>query len=313
VLASLDLFDPSYRVREEVTTPLHLINDSWHDARIHVDLLLTRECPDFVPEAPCLDAPVAKWSFDFDVPADSARPTPVEWRLPDAEGSYWLTARSTGLAGRPVLSQRFVRALAPSGKRKAATVVLLGGDAAADRFFRKHGIGTSGVPAELLPDRHVVLIWNAWALTPAAKGLAGRLRTFAGKGGRVAVLAVPKWEWPALCDLKVSGIGGSRAFVHEGATHPMLDGIEPRWLQRWNGLPGTVAVAGIAGPAVQAGRPILWLREPGNTVVAEVAAGKGRILFSQLDVQQRVDPASHRFDPVAERILLNLVESGASE
>ena len=63
VLASLDLFDPSYRVGQEVTTPLYLINDSWHDARIHVDLLLTRECPDFIPEAPCLDAPLAKWSF----------------------------------------------------------------------------------------------------------------------------------------------------------------------------------------------------------------------------------------------------------
>ena len=51
VLASLDLFDPNYRTGQEVTTDLHLINDSWHDAKVHVDLLLTRECPEYIPEA----------------------------------------------------------------------------------------------------------------------------------------------------------------------------------------------------------------------------------------------------------------------
>jgi len=37
-----DLFDANYRTGREVTTDLHLINDSWHDAKVHVDLLLTR-------------------------------------------------------------------------------------------------------------------------------------------------------------------------------------------------------------------------------------------------------------------------------
>ena len=65
VLASLDLFDPDYFTAQEVTTDLYLINDSWHDAQVHVDLLLTRECPEFIPEATCFDNPVSKWSFDF--------------------------------------------------------------------------------------------------------------------------------------------------------------------------------------------------------------------------------------------------------
>ncbi len=45
VLASLDLFDPNYLTGQEVRTDLYLINDSWHDATIHVDLLLTEEVP----------------------------------------------------------------------------------------------------------------------------------------------------------------------------------------------------------------------------------------------------------------------------
>jgi len=37
------------------------------------------------------------------------------------------------------------------------------------------------------------------------------------------------------------------------------------------------------------------------------ATGDGRILFSQLDVQRRVDPSSPNYDPAAERVLLNLL------
>ncbi len=59
VLASLDLFDPDYLTGQEVRSDLYLINDSWHDASIHVDLLLTDECPDFIPEAACFDKPVS--------------------------------------------------------------------------------------------------------------------------------------------------------------------------------------------------------------------------------------------------------------
>jgi len=44
VLASLDLFDPDYRTGQQITTDLYLINESWHDAPIRVDVLLTREC-----------------------------------------------------------------------------------------------------------------------------------------------------------------------------------------------------------------------------------------------------------------------------
>ena len=46
-----------------------------------------------------------------------------------------------------------------------------------------------------------------------------------------------------------------------------------------------------------------------TTVMALVpaASGGGRILFSQLDLQRHVDRASPRYDPAAERILLQLL------
>jgi hypothetical protein len=89
----------------------------------------------------------------------------------------------------------------------------------------------------------------------------------------------------------------------------MLAGIDPQWLRRWNGLPGTVAVARIEGPALAKAEKILWAREPGTTVAAEfpTADGNGTILFSQLGVQAHLDPAKPDYDPVAETILFNML------
>ena len=86
---------------------------------------------------------MSKWSFDFALKADSIDKVPVTWKLPDEEGCYWLTARLTGVAGRPVLSQRFVRAIAPPTvpeNLKTKQFVVLGSDDAAQRFFASRGL-----------------------------------------------------------------------------------------------------------------------------------------------------------------------------
>jgi hypothetical protein len=78
---------------------------------------------------------------------------------------------------------------------------------------------------------------------------------------------------------------------------------------RWNGLPGTVAVADIKGPAVERGKKILWVRDRTSPVVAEVpaASGGGVVLFLQLDVKSHLDKTGANYDPVAEKILLNVL------
>ena len=304
VLASLDLFDPSYRTAQQVTTDLYLINDSWHDANIHVDLLLTKDCPEFIPEAECFDQPVAQWSFDFALPADSVRHTPVTWKLPDEEGSYWLTARTTGIERRPVLSQRFVRAVAPtpvSLRARQRTFVLLGADNRAKAWFAAKGLPVSTSTEGLDPGKHTMLVWDASRLTPTERQAAPALCDFAGRGGHVIVLGTRKWDWTSLCDVSVpQSRPFSRVFPHVGADHPLLAGIDPEWLKRWNGMPGTVAVAKIEGPAVKAGTSLLWAVESKTTIAAEVpaASGTGRILFVQLDLQQRLDRSQPTYDPV---------------
>jgi len=317
VLASLDLFDPDYRTGQEVTTDLHLINDSWHDAKIYVDLLLTRECPEHVPEAKCFDRPVSKWSFDFALKADSIEKVPVTWKLPEEEGCYWLTARTTGVASRPVLSQRFVRAVKPPivpDSLKRRTFVVLGSSDAARAFFKSWGLRTSDELDDLRPEKHVVVVWNATHLPETENRSAEALCRFAGRGGRVIVLSTPSWNWPELCDVKITDKPRfSRVFPHADLKTSPLDGIDPRWLIRWNRLPGTVAFGSIEGEVMARAEKVLWAKEPKTTVMAAVpaASGGGRILFSQLDLQRRVDRSKPGFDPVAERVLLNLLGGGS--
>lgn len=102
----------------------------------------------------------------------------------------------------------------------------------------------------------------------------------------------------------------SRVFPHGDLSGTLLEGLDPQWLIRWNGLPGTVARGAIGGTALERAAKILWAKEPGTTVmaVAPAAWGGGRIVFSQLDLQRRVDEAQPEHDPAAEKILLKLLE-----
>lgn len=315
VLASLDLFNPNYLTGQELTTDLHLINDSWHDTRVQVDLLLTRECPEFIPEAKCLDHPLSKWTFEFALKADSIEKMPVTWKLPDEEGCYWLTARMTGVAGRPVLSQRFVRAIAPSllpEDMKRCEFAVLGSDNAARAFFNSHGLRTLSNPWALLPHRHVVIVWNPPHLSPEEKGQAKVLERFLSAGGRMVVLSTPSWDWLDLCDVKISGRPRfSRVFPYADVKSPLLQGIDPEWLIRWNGLPGVVGLGALGGDAMARAEKILWAREPATTVMAIVpaASGGGWIVFAQLDLKGRLDKSKPNYDPVAERVLLHLLRA----
>lgn len=219
----------------------------------------------------------------------------------------------TGVAGRPVLSQRFVRAIKPaivSDATRQLTFVVLGSSDAARAFFKSKGLRTSDKLDELSPDSHEVVIWNATHLSEAEKRSAKVLREFAARGGQIIVLSTPSWNWPELCEVTIGKARRfSRVFPHQPATHRMMSGIDPQCLTRWNGFPGTVGLAPLEGPALAPANKLLWAREPGTTVVAllPAAEGAGRILFAQLDLQRRLEPSKAYYDPAAERLLLNLL------
>ena len=325
IVASLDLFDPNHLTGQNKTTDLYLINDSWHDAQVHVDLLITKENPEWIPEAACFDHPVSQWSFDFSIQADTLLIIPVEWQLPTEEGAYWLTARLTGIKGRPVLSQRFIRTVhepvAPSSLQKK-TFVLLGADDQARDFFRSMHLKTGELTQSetlfpLLPDKHTVVIWNATHVTPEEKKMGRKIREFADRGGQVIVLSTPSWDWQELVDIHISRDPDhplySRVYLETSPDNPLSGQINPHWLIRWNGIPGTVAFSRLDGEIMKHAKPLLWAREPETVVMAFVPTPSGRrnILFSQLDIQNHVNKNRDHYDPVVVSLLLRLLGKSA--
>ncbi len=161
---------------------------------------------------------------------------------------------------------------------------------------------------DLDPNKDFVIIWDSSKLTYTEKQKTRSLLDFASAGDRIVVLSTYSWDWQDLCNLSIVRSGPfSRVFTYDNVYHPMLKGIDNEWLKRWNGLPGTVAVAEIK--VLDNAKFILWASKPSCTVVAEVPvnSGRGKILFSQLDIQSHIDSSKSNYDPVAERILLNLL------
>jgi hypothetical protein len=91
-------------------------------------------------------------------------------------GNFWLTARLTGVAGRPVLSQRFVRAfrspVVPDAV-KQRTFVGLGGVDGARALFEAWGLRQSEGFGAWSPQTHAVVIWNATHLSETETDAVG--------------------------------------------------------------------------------------------------------------------------------------------
>ncbi|MCX8155913.1 MAG: hypothetical protein N3J91_05595 [Verrucomicrobiae bacterium] len=313
VLASLDLFNPNHFTSQVVTNDLYLINDSWKDARLQLDFLMTRENPEYIPEASCLEHPIRTWRKEYFLPADTLEKVPFAWQLPEEEGSYWLTVRLTGVPGRPVLSQRMVRAVRPPLVPEAArgkTFFLLGDDGTGRKYLHAKGLRVMETWDNLAPARDAVIIWNASRLTDVEKNKAPELLQFAAAGGQVLVLGTSSWNWRELCDVQLGKLQRfSRVFVHPAVQEHSFAQINPAWLIRWNGYPGTVGLTPLAGPGLTNAIRLLWAREPNTTLAAEVptSRGNGRLLFIQLDLQRRLERSSPFYDPAAEQIFLHLL------
>jgi len=318
VLASLEMFDRNYVAGSTLEVPLALINETHGDVEADLDLYVTPRHPVFVPDAQALQAAVWHWSTRTRLSADSLSRMTVDVPVPEREGTYYLAAVLSRPGAAPVVSQRVIRAVdvhRTVSRLRGRRVFLVGGDEVVRAWLRQQGC-QEGITDAGRIDADVALVWDAARLTDPERSLAGALRRFAEAGGRVVVADQTHWPWTALADCAIGRpsfpyrdkVTGSRAHAFDGATHPMLADIPPDWLWRWNGLPGTIADHVIMeSPALDEGRRLLWVSDPRYVAALSLPVRGGEIVFCQLKVRERLSPESLRYDPVAERVLTNLL------
>jgi glycosyl hydrolase family 2 len=320
VLASLDMFDRNHVAGATVDVPLVLINETRDKVPATLDLIITPRDPLFVPDTEALAAAVWHESRELTFEANSIRTITAGIPVPKTEGTYYLAAVIRRKGDTPVVSQRTLRAVNPhkhAASIKGRRVVVLGADTSIAAFLKRHqctvveGLTDGRVAGD------VVLICDATKLTAAERQkVTGPLRAFAEAGGRIVVLDQTSWPWKELADCRIglsefkwrNPVICSRAHAEEGAEHAMLRDIPKDWLWRWNGLPGEIVNEVILdSPAMKEGRKILWASRPTYTAALSVPIGKGEILLSQLHIRRRLNPNGKAYDPVAERVLINLL------
>lgn len=120
----------------------------------------------------------------------------------------------------------------------------------------------------------------------------------------------PPTQWvgredPAADQLAVAQIGAEHT---EAMRRARLDGIWPYMYAGWTRTR-------LAARVTETGKGSAVWKAENTTIAAELPAstGDGRGLFVQLDLQRRVDRSGLTYDPVAERVLLNLLGHGLTK
>ncbi len=315
VLASLELFDRNFVVGRQVVTPLHLINELDKDVSGRIDAYITPRNPLVVPDADALKAAIWHESFRRTFKAGTITVEDLRWEVPDKAGSYYLAVVVTRKGERAVVSQRLVRAVVKADTKAALRgkrITVLGASASVEKWMRSNDAEYSAALGDSAIDADAVVVWDANRLgdRPAA---ARAILAYVRSGGKLVILNHSKWVWAELVDFQVTRhrdwINGvsSRVFPYEGVKHPMLSGVNPECLKRWNGLPGTISADWIKGDILAKGTKILWKDKPERTVAFSLPMGRGEIVICLMHLKERIAPGAKRYDPVAERVFLNLL------
>jgi len=134
------------------------------------------------------------------------------------------------------------------------------------------------------------------------------LRRIAEAGGRVVVLYPAEWSCHSLAefDMTVAEAGPcSRAFPYGDA--PTVEGLDPEWLKRWNGLPCVITDRYLTGPATEQGERTIWIDNPEKPILVRVPVGQGQVVLALFDMAGRLNPADAHYDPAADRLMLSLL------
>ena len=325
VAVSIDLFNRNFSTGQTLSTQVYLINDTPEPQDETLQCYISKKNPEFLTSKAFIREALFKKEWKVKLSSSSILKQEVNWPLPRKEGKYFLAAVLTAEGKKPVVSQRIVRVLDDwvPHTLKFRRVVVLGSDATFEKWLKKRGLcyRTSlgaGLSVKKKPDSpatdglgkgDVLAVWEAKKISAAERAATPQMLKFVREGGKIVIFPQASWDWKELADFEVGKARCSRAFWSKDAQHPLRQGLDGQYFRRWNGFEGVVAEGSLDGEVRKRGEILMWMEKPGTAVLLSVPLGKGEIIISQLAVKNRIQRDSLNFDPVAERLLLALLET----
>jgi hypothetical protein len=183
-----------------------------------------------------------------------------------------------------------------------------------------------GVPySKFEPDVDMLIVWEDAEIDGQTANLAGWVSDYVLQGGKMLIMRQRRWntvvspwhQFPRLEDGKPFQYDtkedlASSAFASPGAEDsPLFRGIPKDYLLRWNGGLGAICQESIAAdflpPAAGATGGVLCISGDRQPIVANTNLGKGSVTITQTLFKGRLSKESAHYDPVAERLLLNVL------
>ncbi len=308
VMASLEFWDRNFVCGENVTVPIHLINDLDSEVQATIDICITKSDPVFVPDKDSLKSKVWNKTFNHILEPLSHNIKEIQVQVPDDPGIYYLSAILKRDGDRPVTSQRVVRTISSPVRKSIKTILLVGEDEELESWLMDNQYNYSREPGHSgAPD--IILVANSVVNSEASGLPAEKILEYVHQGSRLVILHQEDWDWNSLADYEVEeNRSRTRAFIHPGAeSHPIFDGLSFEYFKRWNGKPFDVVSNPISGSFVNDADKLVWAENPETIYAASKKQGDGEIIVSQFLLREHIQKKDEKYDPVAERILQNLL------
>jgi hypothetical protein len=289
--------------------PVWAINDLEKAAKAKIAVYVVKADPPYVYVGEPAELLFSK-TFDVDIPADSATPQEVVVSLPKAEGSYWLYATLQAKGLGTVISKRPIHVLdrnASIGPAKGVNIAVIEQDSAVQDWAKSAGMDVK--PVDGFDYQTLVIGRNALG-SEFATSLMKSIEEWVGSGGRLVILDQTKWPQGRFDIELTKKRDVSYLFKEKGQEHdPIWQGIADAYMENWNGSgaeglthyftkTGAAKTLAIGSSDQQGLNARALLRLP---------MGKGEILVCQITIAERLTQKMPMFDPVAERLMVNLI------
>ena len=313
VAVSIGLIDRHFVAASDLKLQVWTMNDLQEKQRGSVSVYVVSDDPPYI-YAGEPESALASQTFDVDISPHSAVPHDVTLSLPSREGSYYLLAtlrvpgRETVISKRPIHVLDREKSLAAA---RGASVAIIEPGSAVRGWAEAAGVDVRAVDGF----DYRVLVIGKDALTTDSFGQS--VREWVNSGGRLIILDQEAWPSDLLgVTVKKAGSDVSYLFKEKGhEADPVWENIADAYMENWNG-------SGAEGLTHRfdktAGGATLAIGSGGGGGLNSIAllrlnVGSGEVLACQIRIAERLTPGTALFDPVAERLMVNLMAAGAGD